>query len=632
MDNIDIINLGWDHTGKNGDSQRTAFEKCNDNFKLLSGELENVSQQVTNSVEDINKSVETALADGLKKFALKGENEDITSLKGLEHNIVQPADASDNFGSVTLRQLNAAVANALSGTGGGTRLMADFIGATQWWNGSRAAIPAGYVSTDGQLLNRADYPELWALLDASILNVVSEEEWWNSPKNRGVYSSGDGSTTFRMPDINGIQEGSIKGLFVRGDGYVPSGSVEGDAIRNITGEINDIYGGVNLKGLGAFSKMVTLPFAEALGTGSGDRRRTTWQSGLFDASQVVPTADENHPAFVSNIHITRVSELIRVETRQEVYAAATEPPSSGDLVFGGVIESSYSVAGSKYASASLHCVKTEGATGTGLQISTVDHTVNPVATRQYLLNSESGEIFTYSSPDDGRRKLGLSNVAYLDRSNTWSQTQVIQSGKTGFEGLVLDTTYNPSSASHNLGDVNRTPAIVSRGSNMGSKVSAGFFCEDVWGVTTRAVIELKNWVGEYNWWTFNTGGNAYATGGSWVNSSDVRLKADFKPIDSGDILDKSKTFRGYTFTRKNTGEKSAGFKAQEIQALLPEAVSVVGDIQQGEEIIEGLLGLDYGAMTAFNHECINALIFRLEKLEKQNEQLAAQLEALSGSK
>lgn len=81
---------------------------------------------------------------------------------------------------------------------------------------SRAYIQPYEVFSDGQLLNRADWPELWAY--AQMVGAISDDIWVSDTKQRGKYSTGDGTTTFRVPDRNGVQLNSIKGLFARGDG------------------------------------------------------------------------------------------------------------------------------------------------------------------------------------------------------------------------------------------------------------------------------------------------------------------------------------------------------------------------------------------------------------------------------
>ena len=56
---------------------------------------------------------------------------------------------------------------------------------------------AGYLAMSGQLVNRADYPRLWAFANASGL-LVTEAQW--SGGQVGAFSSGNLSTTFRLPD------------------------------------------------------------------------------------------------------------------------------------------------------------------------------------------------------------------------------------------------------------------------------------------------------------------------------------------------------------------------------------------------------------------------------------------------
>ncbi|MGU3778533.1 phage tail fiber protein [Burkholderia metallica] len=59
---------------------------------------------------------------------------------------------------------------------------------------------AGFLKANGVLVNRADYPALWAYAQASG-TLVSDDEWHN--QRWGCFSSGDGSTTFRLPELRG---------------------------------------------------------------------------------------------------------------------------------------------------------------------------------------------------------------------------------------------------------------------------------------------------------------------------------------------------------------------------------------------------------------------------------------------
>jgi hypothetical protein len=77
------------------------------------------------------------------------------------------------------------------------------VGATIWVNGTSA--PAGFIKENGAELSRATYAALWAYAQASG-RVVTEAAW--SAGDSGAFSSGNGSTTFRIPDG--------RGEFVRG--------------------------------------------------------------------------------------------------------------------------------------------------------------------------------------------------------------------------------------------------------------------------------------------------------------------------------------------------------------------------------------------------------------------------------
>lgn len=59
------------------------------------------------------------------------------------------------------------------------------------------AAPAGWLALSGQTVARADYAALWAHVQANSLAVT--EATWATEKGR--FSVGDGSTTFRLPDL-----------------------------------------------------------------------------------------------------------------------------------------------------------------------------------------------------------------------------------------------------------------------------------------------------------------------------------------------------------------------------------------------------------------------------------------------
>lgn len=102
-------------------------------------------------------------------------------------------------------------------------------------------------------------------------------------------------------------------------------------------------------------------------------------------------------------------------------------------------------------------------------------------------------------------------------------------------------------------------------------------------------------------------GRIYATEDVTV-SSDARVKQDLEPID--DALGRVSRLTGYTFTRQGASERQAGLIAQDVQAVLPEAVSVAADT--------GLLSVAYGSgLTALLVEAVKELVGRVDDLERR---------------
>ncbi|WCZ57934.1 tail collar domain protein [Salmonella phage Kenya-K38] len=98
---------------------------------------------------------------------------------------------------------------------------------------SRAYIPPYLQPLDGQLLKRAEYPDLWA--HAQQHGTITDADWLADQTKRGAYSDGDGSTTFRVPDWNGVQVNSIPGVFFRGGSGAADMAMSLSAAPNITG-------------------------------------------------------------------------------------------------------------------------------------------------------------------------------------------------------------------------------------------------------------------------------------------------------------------------------------------------------------------------------------------------------------
>lgn len=136
-----------------------------------------------------------------------------------------------------------------------------------------ATAPDGYLKANGAAVSRTTYSALFTAIGTT-------------------WGAGDGSTTFNLPDLRGeFPRGwdDARGLD-SGRGF---GTVQGDAIRNITG---NIYNNFTTSGAdGAFAE-----------TNLGNSN--VWASGVaagrffhntFSAARVVPTAAENRPRNVA---------------------------------------------------------------------------------------------------------------------------------------------------------------------------------------------------------------------------------------------------------------------------------------------------------------------------------------------
>ncbi|MDR3195965.1 MAG: phage tail protein [Endomicrobium sp.] len=122
--------------------------------------------------------------------------------------------------------------------------------------------PRGYLLCDGREIDASMYPDLFRAI--------------------GTIYGGNGSPKFKLPNFCG--------MFLRGAGgnAFPVGQQQGDAIRNITGRFAKTK--PNSGFLGAFYGADDVSHGNSNSGSSSDTRAV-----YFDASRIVPTANENRP-------------------------------------------------------------------------------------------------------------------------------------------------------------------------------------------------------------------------------------------------------------------------------------------------------------------------------------------------
>ncbi|MFP2768336.1 phage tail protein [Oceanisphaera sp. KMM 10153] len=148
-----------------------------------------------------------------------------------------------------------------------------------------ATPPEGWLKANGAAVSRTAYAALFAAIGTT-------------------FGTGDGSTTFNLPDMRGeFPRGWDDGRGV--DVGREFGSQQGDAIRNITGTFNGGYR--NAGSVGAFEFIGDQVYHQDIGWAGGGW--TNFGSGgdkydayKLDASRQVPTADENRPRNIALLY------------------------------------------------------------------------------------------------------------------------------------------------------------------------------------------------------------------------------------------------------------------------------------------------------------------------------------------
>lgn len=284
--------------------------------------------------------------------AKSGINSDITSLTALSGSLRLGGDPVNDYDAATKRWVQNLISTGTTGpnmNGVMNYGVGDF-----HLRDSRAYIQPYEVLSDGQLLNRADWPELWAY--AQMLSPISDAEWLADPEKRGRYSTGNGSTTFRVPDRNGAQPNSTLSLFGRGDGGNSSedGRVYEAAAPNIYGTAaNDTSGKVwqpapkAVSGAFGYNSAVEDTFLPNDGTFSRVRNNAvlTINAGASDGVYGKYSIKNNIlPRSFVGVWVIRASGgFVAANTSWSVNNADAVLPPVNTVVSGGRVSSKYKV-------------------------------------------------------------------------------------------------------------------------------------------------------------------------------------------------------------------------------------------------------------------------------------------------
>lgn len=171
--------------------------------------------------------------------------------------------------------------------------------------------PPGWLALDtGAEVGRETYPQLWAWVQENA-PLITEAEWQAQAavqSSVGFYSSGDGSTTFRLPRLLDYPRGGLASEV---------GTWQGDAIRNITGRVGLTATGKSNIGSTFLGDLIESSGAFALenpGTRRDIQEVATLGYGCegftIDASRVVQTADENRPKTIRMLYCVKAFDAV----------------------------------------------------------------------------------------------------------------------------------------------------------------------------------------------------------------------------------------------------------------------------------------------------------------------------------
>lgn len=544
-----------------------------------------------------------------RKQANSGVNDDITSLTGLTGPLKLGGDGVGDYDAVTMRQLRSA-----SGGAGGPSMngvmnygVGDF-----HLRDSRAFIQPYEVVSDGQLLNRADWPELWAY--AQMLSPIDDADWLADPLNRSQYSLGDGSTTFRVPDKNGVQPGSILGLYGRGSGNFIR-KIHESAAPNITGSpgvsMLTAYNAPDVRGSGAFGQQKVTPIGAIRGSSSG-----YYVNVGFDASKSSPVYGKDDVSeirvnsFVGVWVIRASGGFVAANTSWSVINGDTTLPGNNTALKGGDLRSVYQIDGVEHMAVTLRAAGVVGG-NYAPEIEQVSPSGGSAITKKWTLPQAQGELVSKAEAGytsiDGKAGGTLSSAFGMSNCSASSFDSLYASNKNF--GLYFEQMNVP-------GQGYLYPHSSFKLFWAGNY--AGVFTWSAWANRSNPEYVLS-WTTEANttphMWRFSAAnGNATASG-SWVPTSDERLKNLHGPIT--DPLEKMQQIRGQTWNMKDGGAFGVGFTAQDVQRVFPESVHSTGDktLSDGTVVKDVLAPDTYGVAAGLHHEAILALLKRIEVLE-----------------
>lgn len=487
---------------------------------------------------------------------------------------------------------------------------------------SRAYIQPYEVVSDGQLLNRADWPELWAY--AQMVGLIEDSVWLADKFQRGKYSSGNGTTTFRVPDKNGVQGGSIRALYGRGDGgnSGANGQLFESAAPNITGAVPSYSGGMYAQVFGSaargafFSDNMLFPNGDGDVIPAGKTPLTGRCNTLnFDASRSSPIYGASNDEILTRnfvgVWVIRASGgFVAANTSWSVINGDATRPTDGTRVESGKVSVEYKIGTAIEAQGKVYTAATMG---------------GAYSTQLSVKNATTGKEKDISVTEDG----DLWSDRFKGRFGTrmaWVQT-----------GWVYGTF---SQANQAIGNDYSFYSILSgsQSSSTGYKTHThigqihndnGSFADSCWHVAgddnnaygVRLKIQPNTSEIYFYHWNPNTAGT-YTIAKNAI--SDANLKHDIAPVSVDKSWANLQGLEFVTFVYNNDEQERVrrGVIAQQVETIEPLYVKT-REFYDDNHVKRSQKELDTHPMLLDTMHVVQTLMLKIEAMEAEIAELKA---------
>lgn len=514
------------------------------------------------------------------------------------------SDPVNDYDATTMRWVKNYVDGGGSGGASMNGVMNYGVGQITLWH-SRAFIPSYSVFADGQLLSRTANPELWA--HAQMHSPIADATWLTGNDNRAKYSLGDGSTTFRVPDLNGVQSGSVENLYGRGsNGYnISPGTVLSSALPNILGDIPQVLASNNDAASGSFRSGIASNYGYAADVDNASIKwkninfraeRSSTVYGKYGTNEVVPNS------FVGVWIIRANGGFSATGTSWAVINADTTTPPTGTVVYGGEVSSEYKVGTTVTYHATLRAFGTVGQAGNAsLSNGTTDWS--------FLADGSLHLPNAVTQLTSGRPDGTLTVGSHLRPISLMAQA-LQPVGVTSIDNnaiRMINYTGVPGG-----GYVNTVGGDWYSGGWLLGGVRTGGADMDRVQLNARA-----NDSSAYATYQFGVNGVASCT--EWRSTSDERVKSGIARIT--DPLEKMRNIKGVSWILETNGSTGFGFVAQDVEKDFPGAVSELKfspvTLRDGSVVDDVKSVNTSGVAAALHHEAILALMDKVESLEAE---------------